>query len=69
MRKLIHNTIEKCVGCNRCTRVCPIGEANVTHEVGGRIVVEIARRSATTARASTRTTRSAFLETCAAGSG
>ncbi|MCL1941913.1 MAG: 4Fe-4S binding protein, partial [Synergistaceae bacterium] len=29
MRNLIHNDLEKCVGCNRCMRVCPIDEANI----------------------------------------
>ncbi len=31
MRKLITNDLEKCVGCNRCIRVCPIEEANVAY--------------------------------------
>ena len=31
MRKLITNDIEKCVGCNRCIRVCPVEEANVAY--------------------------------------
>ena len=30
MRTLITNSIENCVGCNRCVRVCPIDEANIT---------------------------------------
>ena len=30
MRKLITNDVEKCVGCNRCIRVCPVEEANIS---------------------------------------
>lgn len=40
MRSLITNIPEKCVGCNRCIRVCPIDEANITREVDGKIIVE-----------------------------
>ena len=31
MRKLITNDLEKCVGCNRCIRVCPVEEANIAY--------------------------------------
>ena len=31
MRKVIINDMEKCTGCNRCIRVCPIDEANVAY--------------------------------------
>jgi len=41
MRKVIHNDLDKCVGCNRCVRVCPIDEANIVSEVDGRIVAQI----------------------------
>jgi NAD-dependent dihydropyrimidine dehydrogenase PreA subunit len=41
MRKVIHNEPDKCVGCNRCVRVCPIDEANIVCEVDGRIVAHI----------------------------
>jgi Fe-S-cluster-containing dehydrogenase component/protein-tyrosine-phosphatase len=41
MRKVIQNILEKCVGCHRCVRVCPVGEANVTSEVDGAIIVRI----------------------------
>jgi len=41
MRKVIHNDLNKCVGCNRCVRVCPINEANIVSEVNGRIVAQI----------------------------
>ena len=41
MRNLIHNIVEKCVGCNRCVRVCPIDEANVTAIENGKIIVKI----------------------------
>jgi len=41
MRKLITNTLENCVGCNRCVRVCPIAEANIsTVDAEGSIKVE-----------------------------
>ena len=41
MRKLITNSLENCVGCNRCVRVCPIGEANIsTVDADGNIKVE-----------------------------
>ena len=41
MRKVITNDLEKCVGCNRCVRVCPIDEANIAKEVNGKIRVEV----------------------------
>ncbi|MCL2227326.1 MAG: methyl-accepting chemotaxis protein [Oscillospiraceae bacterium] len=40
MRKLITNSLENCVGCNRCVRVCPITEANVSSIFDGNIKVE-----------------------------
>ncbi|MCL2217173.1 MAG: methyl-accepting chemotaxis protein [Defluviitaleaceae bacterium] len=40
MRSLITNQLENCVGCNRCVRVCPIAEANVTSIRDGKILVE-----------------------------
>ena len=41
MRNIIANDVEKCVGCNRCVRVCPVDEANITRERNGVINVEI----------------------------
>lgn len=41
LKKIITNDSEKCVGCNRCIRVCPIEEANIAQEVDSRIVVKI----------------------------
>ena len=41
MRNIINNILEKCVGCNRCVRVCPIDEANITHENNGEFTIEI----------------------------
>ena len=41
MRHIIQNNTEKCVGCNRCIRVCSIDEANTTIEEDGKIVVKI----------------------------
>ena len=40
MRHLIMNDLDKCVGCNRCVRVCPIDEANITWEEDGKIFVK-----------------------------
>lgn len=41
MRSLITNSLENCVGCNRCVRVCPIGEANISRaDENGNITVE-----------------------------
>jgi len=41
VRKVIHNALEKCVGCNQCVRVCPVEEANIVREADGKIIVEI----------------------------
>ncbi|GBF23311.1 methyl-accepting chemotaxis protein WspA [Candidatus Gastranaerophilus sp. (ex Termes propinquus)] len=42
MKKIITNDLSKCVGCNRCIRVCPIEEANIARENSvGEIVVEV----------------------------
>ena len=41
MRKLILNDESICVGCNRCTRVCPVEGASVTYETDKKIKVKI----------------------------
>jgi Fe-S-cluster-containing dehydrogenase component len=42
MREIINNNTEKCVGCNRCVRVCPIDEANTTEiKEDGNIIVKV----------------------------
>ena len=41
MRAVITNDPEKCVGCNRCIRVCPVDEANIVQEIDSKIVVKI----------------------------
>ena len=41
MRQLIIDDISKCVGCNRCIRVCPIEGANQVYIEGGDIKVTI----------------------------
>lgn len=42
MKALIQVYLDKCVGCNRCTRTCPIETANVTHaEPNGDIKVQV----------------------------
>ncbi len=41
MRALIGNDPKKCMGCNRCIRVCPIDEANVVCVENGAIKVHI----------------------------
>jgi len=41
MDSIITNILEKCVGCNRCLRVCPVDEANITTRVDGKVLVEI----------------------------
>lgn len=41
MRNLIHNDLDKCVGCNRCVRVCPIDEANIVHGDDEKRTIEV----------------------------
>jgi iron only hydrogenase large subunit-like protein len=41
MRGLITNSLEHCVGCNRCLRVCPIDEANIASTRDGKHIVEV----------------------------
>ncbi|MCL1884194.1 MAG: methyl-accepting chemotaxis protein [Defluviitaleaceae bacterium] len=41
MRKLINEDLSKCVGCNRCIRVCPIEGANHVFSEAGQIKVSI----------------------------
>ncbi len=41
MRELITNDVSKCVGCNRCIRVCPVEGANVVYSEGGQIKVKV----------------------------
>ena len=41
MRELITNSLENCVGCNRCIRVCPVEEANVAFYKDGKNIVQV----------------------------
>lgn len=41
MRNLIINDLDKCVGCNRCIRTCPIDEANIAYLENGATKVRI----------------------------
>jgi len=41
MRELITNDVSKCVGCNRCIRVCPVEGANIVYSDGGQIKVRV----------------------------
>lgn len=41
MRKLITNDLDKCVGCNRCIRTCPIEEANIAYVEEGKTRVKV----------------------------
>ena len=40
MHNLITNSLDNCVGCTRCVRVCPISEANITTINDGKILIE-----------------------------
>jgi NAD-dependent dihydropyrimidine dehydrogenase PreA subunit len=41
MRNIISNDPAKCVGCNRCVRGCPVGEANITYSNQGAVTVKV----------------------------
>ena len=41
MRKLITNDLDKCVGCNRCIRTCPVEEANIAYLEDGKTKVRV----------------------------
>lgn len=41
MKYLIHCDETKCEGCNRCLRVCPVGEANIAYQENGACKVRI----------------------------
>jgi iron only hydrogenase large subunit-like protein len=41
MSNLIRNDLEKCTGCNRCIRVCPVDEANVAYLEDGATKVRV----------------------------
>ncbi|MDR0305414.1 MAG: methyl-accepting chemotaxis protein [Chitinispirillales bacterium] len=41
MRRVMQNVPEKCVGCNRCVRACPIQQANITTEINDVYTIKI----------------------------
>jgi len=41
MRELITSDVSKCVGCNRCIRVCPVEGSNIVYNEGGQIKVRV----------------------------
>ncbi len=41
MKKIIDSDPQKCQGCNRCLRVCPVSEANVAYLDQGQVKVRI----------------------------
>jgi iron only hydrogenase large subunit-like protein len=44
VKSVIQNDLNKCIGCNRCVRNCPIDEANVTNGTPGNLKVTVDSR-------------------------
>jgi iron only hydrogenase large subunit-like protein len=40
-KRIITNDSERCVGCNRCIRACPVEEANIAYESDSKILVKV----------------------------
>lgn len=41
MKELIKCNSEKCDGCNRCIRICPVSEANIAYIENGKVKVKV----------------------------